>query len=71
MDQHVIPVGDVKKHYLADYCWCHPEIIELDGGTIYNHNALDCRKVVEDAGITYKKWQIFNMAENTHGACVG
>lgn len=70
-DAHVVPLDDERKHYLADYCWCHPDVIEEVGGTIYDHKALDARGCFEKSGMpTGKSWAVFNMDENQQGALV-
>lgn len=55
---HLIPVGDTREHSATLDCWCHPL---LEGDHTVNHNAKDCREVLERRNIpTGKTWRMID-----------
>lgn len=56
MDQHIVPVKDLKSHRKYRDCWCRPKLTSADGESartnhagpvVVVHNALDGRESLE------------------------
>jgi hypothetical protein len=43
---HVVPIGDLREHFLTQSCWCQPRV---DEGVIVHHS-LDRREEREPKG---------------------
>jgi hypothetical protein len=44
---HVVPVGDLREHFLSLSCWCRPRTDELG---VVVHHSLDRREEHEPKG---------------------
>lgn len=45
LDIHVMPLEDLRDHWPAKTCWCHPEDDELDEyGCVVMHQSMDGRE---------------------------
>lgn len=48
-NNHEMPVADDIEHHPQDWCTCNPIPLLVDGIILWQHPALDCREIVNDA----------------------
>lgn len=47
IEQHIVPLNDLRKHLEESGCWCVPEEDIRPDSIVYVHNALDKREIFE------------------------